>query len=100
VLATLFRSTALAIGLGLVYALVLETIATSITALVERVRPIRQAFLGANSSDLANSFGASSNGGPFDTGHIGPGQATIVLLIYTAIFLAVALVVLQRRDVA
>ncbi|MGN6563076.1 MAG: ABC transporter permease [Thermomicrobiales bacterium] len=101
VLATLFRSTALAIGLGLVYALVLETIAGTITTLVERIRPIRQAFLGANSGDLANSFGATTNsGGPLDTSRIGAGQATIVLLVYVVVFLVVTFIVLQRRDVA
>lgn len=99
-LATLFRGTALAIGLGLVYALVLETIVGTATALVERIRPIRQAFLGANTGDLANAFARPTPGGFVPSSRIPPEQATLVLLAYIALFLALAALVLRRRDVA
>lgn len=100
-LAALFRGTALAIGLGLVYALVLETVAGGVAMLVEQTRPIRQAFLGANTGALANAFSAPGPGQEVASGtRIGVIQAALVVSAYIAVFLAVAALSLRRRDVA
>ena len=99
-LAALFRGTALAIGLGLVYALVLETIVGTIAALVERARPIREAFLGANAGALADAFRPPPEAAFSAPSRIPAGQATLVLLAYTAAFLLLAALLLRRRDVA
>ena len=98
-LAALFRGTALAIGLGLVYALVLETIVGTIAALVERARPIREAFLGANAGALADAFRPPPEAAFSAASRIPAGQATLVLIAYTAAFLLLAALLLRRRDV-
>ncbi len=54
--ATLLRGTALAVGLGLVYALVLENLITGLSFVSETVEKVRLGLLGKNSSDLGLSF--------------------------------------------
>lgn len=98
-LASVFRSTALAIGLGLIYALVLETIVNIAVGFTERVEPLRDALLGFNASALAASFGENNveAGGP---PVVSPTQATLVLIAYVVVLILVSALVLKRRDVA
>lgn len=98
-LATLLRSTALAIGIGLVYLLVLENLFLALTTQSETVADIGRRFPAKNSIDLSESFGQ------FPPGFGGaPGQAVdgstavITLLIYTAVFLALSVILFKRRD--
>jgi ABC-2 type transport system permease protein len=98
-LATLFRSAALAIGLGLVYALVLENVISGVAFFVEQAEAVRRLLLGANSSALANYFADPTPGSVAAQGRIPPERATLILLVYIAAFLAVTLFVMNRRDV-
>jgi ABC-type transport system involved in multi-copper enzyme maturation permease subunit len=91
-LAALLRGTALAIGVGLIYVLIVENIVGGITTLVEALQPLARIFIGTNSNTLAASFVAP--------GRIPTWQAALVLGFYAALFLAVAGLVLRRRDVA
>jgi ABC-2 type transport system permease protein len=99
-LATLLRSTALAIGIGLVYTLVLETIIFNLPIQNQTFQDAREFFPGQNSTFLADSFSGQAQGGftsaqpPFDAL-----QAALVLLAYTAAFVALAAFVFSRRDV-
>jgi ABC-2 type transport system permease protein len=97
-LATLFRSTALSVGLGLVYVLVLETLVLSLPIRNEAFQDAREFFPGQNSTFLANSFAE----GPFAPPDppVEPGQAALVVAAYAIIFVIVAAVVFRRRDVA
>ena len=100
-LAALFRGTALALGLGLVYSQGVEAAAGGIALLVDRARPVYQIFLGANTGALANSFRAPD---PFTAAFaappsIGALQAAVVTCAYTAAFLVAAALLLRRRDV-
>lgn len=98
-LAVLFRGTALAIGLGLVYAIILESLISGFGALVKLLRTISEGLLGVNASALASSFGAPSpNGGP-PPATIEPLQATLVLLAYLVGSIVIAGLVFRRRDV-
>jgi ABC-2 type transport system permease protein len=101
-LGTATRGTSLAIGVGILYALVIEGLLGNIGALESLTR----VFLRANGYSLALALGASpdniassgpgSFGGPFVSG----GQAVAVLAAYIAVFLALARTLLVRRDVA
>jgi ABC-2 type transport system permease protein len=99
-LATLLRSTALSIGIGLVYSLVLETIIFNLPIQNRAFLEAREFFPGQNSNFLANSFSAQAPGGfaapepPVDAS-----QAALVLLAYAAAFVALAAFVFSRRDV-
>ena len=99
-LATLLRSTALSIGIGLVYSLVFETIIFNLPIQNKAFRDAREFFPGQNSSFLADSFSEQSQGGfappqpPVDAP-----QAALVLLAYAATFILLAAFVFHRRDV-
>ncbi|HEY8760670.1 MAG TPA: ABC transporter permease subunit [Candidatus Dormibacteraeota bacterium] len=104
-LATLFRQSALAIGLGLAYAIVIEGIIFRIAGAFggDTVKRVLSWFPVANTGYLTESFGAAVPAAlartiakPIaDANH-----AVIVLLIYMAVFIAVAAVLVSRRDVA
>jgi ABC-2 type transport system permease protein len=97
-LATLLRSTALTIAIGLVYSLILESVIFNLPIPNESFQNARELFPGQNSSSLADSFSAQAPTGltppPVDAA-----QATLVLLAYTAAFVALATLVFRRRDV-
>jgi ABC-2 type transport system permease protein len=99
-LATLLRSTALSIGIGLVYSLVLETVIFNLPINNESFANARDFFPGQNSSSLADSFsGQPPSGFAPPTPQIDAAQATLVLLAYTAAFVTLAALVFRRRDV-
>jgi ABC-2 type transport system permease protein len=99
-LSTLLRSTALSIGLGLVYSLVLENVIFNLPINSESFTNARRFFPGQNSSSLADSFSSQTAAGITpQTPQIGAAQSTLVLLAYTAAFIALAVFVFSRRDV-
>jgi ABC-type transport system involved in multi-copper enzyme maturation permease subunit len=99
-LAVLFRGTALAIGLGLSYALAVENVIASLPIEGDTFENIRRATLGENTIGLSNYFGS-----PFPPGFgapeplVEPGRAVLVLSAYAAFFVVVAMLLLWRRDV-
>jgi ABC-2 type transport system permease protein len=97
-LATLLRSTALSIGIGLVYSLVVENVIFNLPIRSESFTNARRFFPGQNSSSLADSFSAQAPTS-FATPQIHAAQATLVLLAYAAAFVALAALVFRRRDV-
>jgi ABC-2 type transport system permease protein len=104
VLATLFRQSAMAIGLGLAYALVIEALIFGLTAsLVPNVvNPIRQWFPLTNATWLANSFGQARIRG-LQTATPAPyadaTHAVLVLCVYLVAFAVITAWLLRRRDV-
>ena len=97
-LATLLRSTALSISIGLVYSLVLETIIFNLPIRNESFSGAREFFPGQNSSALADSFSTQAPTG-FAPPPVDAPQAAFVLLVYTTIFVLLAALVFYRRDV-
>jgi ABC-2 type transport system permease protein len=99
-LSTLLRSTALSIGLGLVYSLALEGVIFNLPINSESFTNARRFFPGQNSSSLADSFSTQS---PTQfappTPQIDATQSTLVLLAYTATFILIATLVFRRREV-
>jgi ABC-2 type transport system permease protein len=100
-LATLFRQSAMAIGLGLAYALVIEGIILGFAGqFAGWVRDLQEWFPIANTTYLARSFGSPITRGfqqaapPVDANH-----AIAVLAIYVVAFALITAVVLRRRDV-
>jgi ABC-type transport system involved in multi-copper enzyme maturation permease subunit len=95
-LATLLRSTALAVGIGLVYSLGLEGIITNLPIQNETFKKVIEFLPGQNSTFLADSF---SDQGSTSPQPVDATQATLVLLAYTAAFVLLAALVFRRRDV-
>ena len=99
-LSTLLRSTALSIGLGLVYSLVLETVIFNLPINSESFTNASRFFPGQNSSSLADSFSPQAPAGIAPPSQqIDGAQAALVLLVYTAAFVVIAALVFRRRDV-
>jgi ABC-type transport system involved in multi-copper enzyme maturation permease subunit len=104
-LGVLARGTSLAIGVGILYALVIEGLLSAFADSVSLLEPLTRVFLRANGYSLATALGASEaaiagNGPGAYTGPIvSSGQAVAVLVVSAAAFAGLAGVVLRRRDV-
>jgi hypothetical protein len=104
-LGVLSRGTALAIGVGILYALVIEGPISAFADQVSLLQPLVQLFLRVNAYSLVEGLGASTTGaatngpGAFSGPYVGAEQALLVLGAYVA-FVALAGFLLRRRDVA
>jgi ABC-type transport system involved in multi-copper enzyme maturation permease subunit len=101
-LSVLFRQSALAIGLGLIYAVVLEGLLLNLAAQFSFVKAVSPAFPGANARALVRSFGSAvqtAAAAATPAQQVGPGQAVLVLAVYAATFLVITGVLLRVRDV-
>lgn len=109
-LATSFRSTALAIGIGLVYMLLLEVLVINILSAfsdTDLLRGIKQALPGQNVSFLVQSFGSAIQNPA--AGRLAPGQRTPlvvsgaqaawVLVAYAAGAMVLSAALVRRRDI-
>jgi ABC-2 type transport system permease protein len=100
------RGTSLAIGVGILYALVIEGLLSAFADSVSLLEPLTNVFLRANGYSIAEALGGSvesiessgpgSFGGPF----VDSMQAVAVLVVFIAGFVALAGFLLRRRDVA
>lgn len=98
VLAVLFRQTGLALGVGLVYALVVESIVLNLLRGADVFKPIVSAFPGANATGLVMAFPSIGLRGAAEP-LMGAAQASIVLVAYVVLFAAVSALVFRVRDV-
>jgi ABC-2 type transport system permease protein len=103
-LAVLSRGIALAIGIGILYALAVEGLLSAFVNQVSLLRPLIKGFLRTNTYSLvkplstsvaASAAGPGAFGGPF----VGSGQALLLLLAYLCLFLLVAAGLIRGRDV-
>lgn len=98
--------TSLAIGIGILYALVIEGLLSALTDSVGVLEPLSQLFLRANGYSIAKALGASaetigsSGPGSFSGPFVASGQGVGALVAFMVLFAACAGVLLQRRDVA
>jgi ABC-2 type transport system permease protein len=105
-LAVLFRGTVLAVGIGILYAFVIEGLLSALATQVSLLDPLVELLVRASGYSLVVGLGASAE----DAGDRGPGsfsgpfvggeQALLVLMSYLAVFVLVAGWRLRRRDVA
>jgi ABC-2 type transport system permease protein len=105
-LAVVTRGTALAIGIGVLYGLVIEGLLGGFANVLSWLKPVVEGLLRANAYSLVRplsgaSLSASAGAGPgfFPGPFVTSGQALLVLALYLAAFLLISAVVLARRDV-
>jgi ABC-2 type transport system permease protein len=104
-LAAVSRGTSLAIGVGILYALVIEGLISAFADAVSFLEPVTEFFLRANAYSLVKGLGlsvseAAGNGpGAFSGPYVATGQALLVLVAYMAAFLTLSGFLLRRRDV-
>jgi len=103
-LGTLTRGPALAVGLGLVWSLVVENLLRGVSGLLGPLEAVTDVLPGTSAGALAGALGAlaqSDPGGtPGVTTVIGGTAAVLLLGAYTVAFLAVSLTLTSRRDIA
>lgn len=101
VLAVVLRGTGLAIGIGLVYSLVIESLIAFLPFDGQAMRTVREALLSTNASALSARFGQLAEGfGPTASELPSAGQAVVVLVVYVLLFAAATLAVFDRRELA
>lgn len=104
-LGVLTRGTTLAIGIGILYALVFEGLLSGIASEVDLLRPLIKEFVRANAYSLVRAVGVDLGGaagdgpGAFSGPFVGWERALLVLAVYLVAFVAVAAYALRRRDV-
>jgi len=102
-LATISRGTALAIGLGILYALVIEGIISGFASSLNLLSDLAQGFLRTNAyslvAPLQSTLGNERGPGAFDGPFVNPWQAFAVVVAYLVTFVAISSVILRRRDV-
>ena len=105
-LGVLTRGTSLAIGVGILYALVVEGLLSAFADSVSVLEPLTNVFLRANGYSIATALGAStqdigsSGPGSFSGPFVGSVQALAVLTALVAAFAALSALLLRRRDIA
>ncbi len=104
-LAVVTRGTSLAIGIGIMYTLVIEGLISAFANRISWMEPLIDGFLRANAYSLVRPLGgagdeAGEGPGVFTGPFVGETQALIVLTGYVVVFLGVSLWLLRRRDVA
>lgn len=99
-LGTLTRGTALAVGLGLVWALVVENLVRASAAVLDVMATVQQALPGVNAGSLVAALGTGQQDTPGIAAVVGGTQATVVLVAYLAVFALAAGTLWTRRDVA
>jgi ABC-2 type transport system permease protein len=104
-LATLSRGTALAVGIGILYALVIEGLLSALATQVSAVDRLVEFFVRANGYSLVAGLGVSteeiedSGPGSFSGPFVDGEQALVVLGLYGVAFLLLSGWLLRRRDV-
>jgi ABC-type transport system involved in multi-copper enzyme maturation permease subunit len=99
VLGILLRGVALAVGLGLVWMLVVQSLISELAApLLSWVDTGQQGLPGPGAGSLVAALGAPS-GTPGVQAVMGGGPATLVVAAYLVGFVALGTVVLRRRDI-
>jgi ABC-2 type transport system permease protein len=100
------RGTSLAIGVGILYALVIEGLLSAFADSVSLLEPLTQGFLRANGYSIAAALGASvesiesSGPGSYSGPFVDSLQALAVLVAFIAGLIVVSASLLRRRDVA
>ena len=102
-LGILFRSTSLAVGLGLVWALAVENLVRGFAGVLGFLDAFQRGLPGVNAGSLVAALGAATldqpGGTPGVTAVVSGPQAVVVLGAYVAVLALVAVVALQRQDV-
>lgn len=105
-LGVLTRGTALAIGVGILYALVIEGLLSALARPIDALEPLVKVSLRANAYSLVSALGTSAqslrdNGpGAFTGPFVSAAQAVLVLSLYAVALLVLSAVLLRRRDIA
>ena len=98
-LATLFKGTALAVGLGLIYAFAIEPVFAGLSSVSESLRAIADFLPGVSTSVLSLALIETPGNPEFQESLPDPTRSALVMLLYAAVFVLVTALVFRQRDV-
>jgi ABC-2 type transport system permease protein len=98
-LGILLRGTALPVGLGLIWALVVENLIRGFASLLGFIDVVQKWLPGTNGGSAVAALGVPTRGNPGVSDAVSGTHAGVVLAAYVALFCAVSLIVFRRRDV-
>lgn len=98
-LGILCRGAALAVGVGVLYPLIVETLIAAQARQSALLTAIATALPGVNAAALGSTFGALFHGRNAFVA-VGAGQATVILAAYVVVFVVLSLASLRRQEVA
>lgn len=100
-LAVVTRGTALAIGIGIIWALVIEGMLSAFANSLSWLETLSEVLLRANAYSLVEPLGGAANDGPgaFSGPYVGTTQALLVLIGYIVVTLGASYWLVRRRDV-
>ena len=104
-LGILFRGTALATGVGILYAFVVEGLLSALATQVSLLDQLVELFVRAAGYSLVVALGVSTEDlgdrgpGSFSGPFVGGQEAALILLLYLSVFAFVAGLLFRRRDV-
>jgi ABC-type transport system involved in multi-copper enzyme maturation permease subunit len=99
--AVLAKGPALAIGLGLVWVLVVENLLRSVASLLSVIDQLTRLLPGTAGGSLVGAIiGGNPNGTPGVLDVVGAGRALVTVTTYAVVLVCLVLVVMRRRDVA
>ena len=100
----LTRNPALAVGLGLVWSLVVENLLRGVAGLIDGLEYVTNVLPGTAAGSMAGALGAtaegSGDGAPGVLTVLSGSESALLLVGYTVVFLVVAAVTMRRRDLA
>ena len=103
-LSVLARGTALAIGLGIIYGLVLENIINAFGRQIDLLHQVSKALLRTSGYSLLSSLGVSIQGeqgpGSFSGPFLSGTASALVLAGYIVLFIGISSILIRWRDVA
>jgi ABC-2 type transport system permease protein len=106
-LATWTRGTSMAIGLGIIWTLALEGLISAFATSISWLDWLVDLLIRSNGYSLVQAVsggvenvGGSNGPGSFNGPYVGATQATLMLVLYLAIFLGGSLWLMRKRDVA
>lgn len=101
---TLTRSPALAVGLGLVWSLVIENLLRGVSGLLDWLEYVTDVLPGTAAGSMAGALGATTeaegDGAPGVLTVLGGGQSALLLTAYVVVFVVAAAGTMRRRDLA
>jgi len=100
----LTRSPALAVGLGLVWSLVVENLLRGVAGLIDGMDYVTNVLPGTAAGSMAGALGATAesggDGAPGVLTVLSGGESALLLAVYVVVFLMAAALTMRRRDLA
>ena len=99
-LSVLFKQSAMAMGIGLVYTFIVEGLIFGLFGSNKSLQNLEKFFPGANATGLADAFGRTASARTTTAALMGTTEALLMLVAFAVAFLVISAALTNRRDYA